>query len=144
MLVRKIEKADLPQLAVLYEQLMEAPTDLALLEENFSALQSEGRSVVLGAFEGDTLIGTAYVIICRDLVETCRPFAVVENVVVDEHFRGRGAGKALMQAAEAAAKQFGCTYMILVSGEKRITAHKLYASAGYNVPVRGFKKYLEE
>ena len=144
MLVRKVEKADLPQLAVLYEQLMDAPTDLPLLEENFSALQSEGRSVVLGAFEEEKLIGTVYVIICRDLVETCRPFAVIENVVVDEALRGRGAGRLLMQAAEDAAKDFGCTYMMLVSGEKRKAAHKLYESMGFDEPVRGFRKYLEE
>lgn len=144
MIVRKVEKADLPQLALLYEQLMEEPTDLALMEKTFSEVTADGRSVVLGAFVAEKLIGTVYVIVIRDLVTNCSPFAVVENVVVDEAFRGHGAGKALMQAAEEAAREFGCTYMMLVSGEKRSVAHKLYESAGYDVPVRGFKKYLED
>ena len=143
MIVRKIESAVLPQLAVLYEQLMEEPTDLVLMQKTFSRVMAEGRSVVLGAFIEEKLIGTVYVITIPDLVTNCSPFAVIENVVVDASFRGHGAGKALMQAAEDASREFGCTYMMLVSGEKRSVAHKLYESAGYDVPVRGFKKYLE-
>ena len=79
--IRPIEERDLSAFARLMGELMGgAPTDPVLLRENFAALQSNENSCVLGAFDdfGD-LLGSVYLIFCRDFVDDCRPFAVIEN-----------------------------------------------------------------
>lgn len=143
MIIRDVEAADLIALAVLYEQLMGAPCDMQKLPSVFAAVQRDENARLLGAFDAEgTMLGSIYVIFCRDLVEHCRPFAVVENVVVDARARGRGIAGALMARAEKLARERDCMYMMLVSGAHRKQAHGMYEHLGYDVPVRGFKKYL--
>ena len=144
--IRPIEERDLSAFARLMGELMGgAPTDSVLLRENFAALQSDESSCVLGAFDdsGD-LLGSVYLIFCRDFVDDCRPFAVIENVIVAKSARGTGCGGALMREAERLCRKRRCTYMMLVSSENRKTAHGMYEHLGFDVPVRGFKKYLDE
>ena len=52
-------------------------------------------------------------------------------LVVAEAFRGRGVGRTLVTAAEAAAELLGCREMEITSARDRAAAHSLYASAGY-------------
>jgi GNAT superfamily N-acetyltransferase len=53
-------------------------------------------------------------------------------LVVDETRRGRGVGRVLVTAAEAAAVQLGCREMEITSARDRAAAHSLYAGAGYD------------
>ena len=55
----------------------------------------------------------------------------LEDVVVDEHFRGRSIGRALVEAAIAAVKADGPAQLMLTSRPSRVAANALYASAGF-------------
>jgi GNAT superfamily N-acetyltransferase len=143
MMIRAVKQDDLAALCALYEQLMDAPCDMQRLPAVFEKVCRNDNACVFGAFDADgTLMGSVYVVVCEDLVEQCRPFAVVENVVVDEKVRGKGVAGALMTQAEVFARERNCMYMMLVSGAQRKQAHGMYEHLGYDVPVRGFKKYL--
>lgn len=71
-----------------------------------------------------------------------RPWAVVENVVIDEPWRGRGIGRALMDEIDVLTRSAGCYMVQLVSLDHRLDAHAFYASMGYASVSRGFRRYL--
>jgi len=58
---------------------------------------------------------------------------IIEDVVVDARLRGKGAGKALMQAAEQKAFKMGCENINLTSSPARVAANALYKKLGYEI-----------
>ncbi|MBY9081413.1 GNAT family N-acetyltransferase [Paenibacillus sp. HN-1] len=141
--IRDISKEDLPGLGRLYEELMGTSTDDVKLRTSFEAIERTGSYILLGAFEQNVLAGSLMGIVCQDLVGSCRPFMVIENVIVSESFRRRGIARALMLEIEQAAVRRDCSYIIVVSGGQRSEAHRLYEQLGYgDEQVRGFRKHI--
>jgi len=82
-------------------------------------------------------------IVCEELYGECRPFMVVEDVIVDQNHRRQGIGSLLMRELERRAIVRDCAYIIFVTEQDRTTAHAFYASLGYSPDkYRGFKKRL--
>jgi len=70
----------------------------------------------------------------------------IEDVVVDEAFRGRGLGKRLTLHAIEYAKNHGVELLSLTSNPARVAANKLYPETGFrlketNVYVMALKKH---
>lgn len=142
-IIKEIELESLHELGDLYQELMKEPSDLKKLEETFKVVKADNRYILLGAFVEGELLGSLMGIVCHDLVGDCKPFMVIENVVVSSRARRQGVGKKLMHAIEEAARERDCFYIILVSGEKRKEAHIFYESLGYrDEKVEGYRKYL--
>ncbi|OWR27192.1 GNAT family N-acetyltransferase [Saccharibacillus sp. O23] len=141
--IRKIRTGDLPQLAELYGELVEEKSGGPKMRETFARIEADDRYVLLGAFEGERLAGSAMAVFCYDPIGDCRPFMVVENVIVSERFRGKKAGRLLMEELERLAKERSCGYAILVSSGFRKEAHAFYESLGYTEDVRGFRRRLD-
>lgn len=59
--------------------------------------------------------------------------AWIEDVVVDEHMRGRGIGEALTRAALAKAKEMGVHTVDLTSRPSRESANRLYQRVGFQL-----------
>lgn len=57
--------------------------------------------------------------------------ANIDDVVVDEHYRGKGIGKSLMEKLMATAKKKGAAYIDLTSKPQRIAANELYKRLGF-------------
>ncbi|OME06859.1 GNAT family N-acetyltransferase [Paenibacillus sp. FSL E2-0202] len=141
--IKEIEMESLPELGNLYQELMNKPSDLNKLEEVFKVVKADNRYILLGAFVEGELLGSLMGIVCQDLVGDCKPFMVIENVVVSARARRQGVGKKLMNAIEQAARERDCYYIILVSGEQRKEAHVFYESLGYrDEKVEGYRKHL--
>ncbi|WP_346355252.1 GNAT family N-acetyltransferase [Azotosporobacter soli] len=140
--IRKIEERDLPQLAALYEELGARRNDPAKMKEEFFRLQSHEECVLLGGVVDGQLLGSIYGIFCRDLFGDCRPFLVLENMIVTASARRQGVARHLLTAMEEEARRRGCYYMMLLSRADRLGAHALYKACGYEDGVKGFKKYL--
>lgn len=141
--IKPIAAEHLPALAGLYEELMEEPARLDRLTAAFDAIERDPRYILLGAFAAGELAGSIMGIVCQDLVGECRPFMVIENVIVSSRHQRMGIGKTLMSFIETAARERGCSYIILVSGARRKAAHQMYAALGYrDEPVEGYRKYL--
>lgn len=134
---------DLESLAELYEELSGEKTDLFEMKVNFKLMESNPSYVVLTAKEDDIVVGSVMGIICLDLVRKCKPFMVIENVVVKSTSRGRGIGVKLMEEIEKIGRKRNCYYTMFVSGGHRKESHKFYEAVGYDLDfVQGFKKYL--
>ncbi|MNC17637.1 putative acetyltransferase [compost metagenome] len=141
--IKEIEADSLSALNELYSELTGTMADLNKLTKAFAAIKADSRYILLGAYVDGELLGSMMGIICQDLVGDCRPFMVVENVVVSARARRQGLGKQLMTAIEGIAHERDCYYIILVSGEKRKEAHVFYEKMGYrDEKVEGYRKHL--
>lgn len=141
--IEEIGIESLESLNTLYHELIGGPTDPVKLETAFRAIREDSRYVLLGAFVDGELLGSMMGIVCQDLVGDCRPFMVIENVVVSSRARRQGIGKKLMTALEDIAHERDCYYIIFVSGEKRKEAHVFYEKMGYKEErVEGYRKHL--
>lgn len=141
--IKQISGEMLPDLALLFQELSGNSTNISKMAENFEWMQQNPEYILLGAFSDQALVGSLMGIICRDLVGECKPFMVIENVIVSGECRGRGIGKELMLTIEKMARERECYYIFFVSGAKRKEAHRFYESLGYRLDeVQGFKKFI--
>lgn len=79
-------------------------------------------------FDGSRIIGTASVYIHHQFEKT---MGHVEEVVVDETYRGQGLGKKLMGELMRLAKKKGIKELDLTSRPVRVAANALYQKLGF-------------
>ena len=106
------------------------PSTVAQIERRFESLSRDPESAVLVAEDGDgRVVGWVHVVGQRYL-EMDR-YAEIGGLVVDAAARRKGAGKALVAAAEKWAAGRGYGTMRVRSNMKRIEARPFYEGAGY-------------
>jgi len=57
--------------------------------------------------------------------------AYLDDIIVDEHFRGRGIATVLFDKVIATAKEYNAEYILLTSNPKRVAGVKLYEKLGF-------------
>jgi GNAT superfamily N-acetyltransferase len=145
--VREAAIGDLDSLLGLYEQLtgpLDEPVPEPLpdpREATAKIIADPARSLLVAELDG-RLVGTVDVLIAPNLTHYAQPWALVENVVVADDARRRGAGRALMLRAIEIAREAGCYKVNLISGNERTGAHDFYRSLGLQAIGQGFKTYL--
>lgn len=105
-------------------------------------MRAEPGQRVLVAVEGDRLVGLATVIVRHVIVDDA-PFARLAALVVADDRRGRGFGRALVDAAEEYARDRGCSAIEVTSGDHRPDAHEFYRALGFEERPRRFVKRLD-
>jgi ribosomal protein S18 acetylase RimI-like enzyme len=141
--IRKLTPTDLPELAALYQELMDEPTDGAAMAATFEWMAANPDYLTLVAQLDGAVVGSLMGIVCRELVGRCRPFMVIENVIVAPDRRRIGVGRALMTEIEHLARERGCSIIEFCSSSHRKEAHRFYESLGYSLDVvQGFRKWL--
>ena len=139
-LIRQLEKRDLPQLADLYYQFWGDHSDVDEMEKQLDLTQAENTHVVLVCETDGVIIGSVMGVVCRELYGDCRPFMVVENMIVDQAHRRSGVGRQLLRELENAAKERNCTQLILVTEKDREDACAFYENYGFSKNTTGYKK----
>ena len=145
--VREARPDDVDALMALYEQLTgpldePVPDPLPDPREVLARIAADpARSLLVAELDGE-VIGTVDVLIAPNLTHYAQPWALVENVVVAEHARRHGAGRALMLRVFELAREAGCYKVNLMSGSERTAAHDFYRSLGFEAIGVGFKRYL--
>lgn len=140
----QIEGTDLKELAALSQELCDRETNMSCLKDTIAKMIDNPDYILIGVRDDrHQLIGSVMGIICMDIVGDCRPFLVLENLIVSEKARGLGIGKMLVKYIEERARERNCYYIMFTSLTKRKEAHRFYESIGYAKGVaEGFKKYL--
>ena len=138
--VRSARLDEVDQLARLFDQLGHPQTEDALCRalENMFA---DPRADVLVADHDGALVGAAtcfFVPVAHD----SRPWCRITTLVVDEAHRGHGIGQMLLEAAERAAQNAGCSRIEATSALHRTGAHRLYRRLGYGRTSAHFLKRL--
>lgn len=143
MIIRKMEERDLYDVAALYEILSGEKSNIESMVNQFALANSNKNYMLVVAEEQGKVAGTAMGIVCLNMMADFNSFLVIEAVIVGEEFRRKGIGKGILQYLEREAKSRGCSYLVLVSGEQREEAHRLYEYLGYGKDgVKGFRKLL--
>lgn len=146
--IRTAVEADIPRILELYRQLAINPVSTApgpIPEDYykaFNAMSALPGYHLLVVEEDSAIVGTAVLAILPGLSHNARPFAVVEYVVVDEKYRGRGIGRELMDYARGLAEKAGCYKIMLTSDNRREDAHEFYESIGFEASAHGFRLYF--
>ncbi len=136
--VRVATEADLPRVVELLTQLsLDAPREQAgpplpdSYREAFRRMQADQEQRLLVLEADGRIVGTLVLLIIPNLTHQGRPYATVENVVVDESERGGGRGRQLMEYAIDEAKRAGCYKIALTSHKSRTDAHRFYEDLGF-------------
>ena len=119
------------------------PPDPAMADEVIDTVLRDPCRTLLVATVDEQVVGTADLMVVPNLTHGGRPWAVLENVVVDAGWRQRGIGRALLDEVDAITKAAGCYMVQLLSLDHRRDAHAFYASLGYAPVARGFRHYRE-
>lgn len=144
MVVRKLALDDLEQLAALYEQFWGERSDLNKMRQRFLRLRHKHTHIFLCAIEEGRLVGATTGIVCYGLYGDCKPFLVVEDMIVDKDNRRRGVGHALMYDLELRARELDCVQILLVTETERADACAFYEAVGFHPDAnKGFKKKLQ-
>jgi GNAT superfamily N-acetyltransferase len=103
-------------------------------------LASEADSLVVAEVD-ESVVGLASLHESLAL-EYDEPAAKLSAIVVDADHRGRGVGKALVEALEAEARARKCALIFLTTNERRADAHAFYEAVGFEYTGRRFAKVL--
>lgn len=106
----------------------------------FKAIQSENQKLIVGTIKGQ-IVGFCSLTIKNNLWLAGK-LGHVDEIVVDESFRGQGIGKKLMERITEIAKENSCKRIELDSAFHRKNAHGFYKSIGYEVRAYLFSKTL--
>ncbi|GAB3840282.1 hypothetical protein GCM10027610_047640 [Dactylosporangium cerinum] len=94
-------------------------------------LRTEGLHLFVLDLDG-ALVATTYLNVIPNLSRSAAPYAVVENVVVEESLRGTGLGKQIMAGTLRAAWDVGCYKAMLMTGSRRPSTHAFYRACGFS------------
>jgi ribosomal protein S18 acetylase RimI-like enzyme len=142
--IKRMVKEDIPALALLYKQFWNEDSSTELMEKKFIELQENPNYIFLSAWDGNHLIGSVLGIICEELYGECKPFMLIEDLIVDHKYRRKGAGKSLMSEIENIAIENDCYQILLITHNDRTDAIAFYKSLGFNPDThKGFKKSLK-
>jgi len=142
--MRRAVADDAPHLERLYRQLVDNP-DICVLPGRIEALADDPATALFVCDVDGQVRGTVLVSLCRDVMFRHQPFAVVENLVLDESVRGQGIGALLLRHVEQFCAAHDCSKMMLLSSVTRVEAHRFFAGMGFRGDnKRGFVKYRRD
>ncbi len=148
--LRHAEPKDIPRILELYDELsitmsnVEAGKDPGA-EEYARVLDQIDRAPehqLLVVDDGTCVVGTLVLLIVPNLSHRASPWVLLENLMVDEGFRGKGLGRMLIDHAISKARDARCYKIVLMSDTRREDAHRFYRHMGFEASAYGFRMYL--
>ena len=134
-MIREISEQDARDMAELIRQL--SPSDVNITENMVSTLKTkisvmaELEHMKIFGYELDgKIVGSCTLGRVEGLSKECRPFAVIENVVVLDSIRNQGIGKQLVCHAIAQAEKWNCYKVILETGTQEEWKLRFYEKCG--------------
>lgn len=111
------------------------PTDTDISIESLSELINCGESELIIAWDKDEVVGALSLVVFT--IPTGKK-AFIEDVVVDESYRGHGLGEKMVRKAIDLAKEKNVKRIELSSRPSRIPANKLYQKMGFKIRETNF------
>jgi GNAT superfamily N-acetyltransferase len=134
-------QSDLDNLLALYSELRPNDPILAVKESEdaWNNLLNNPYVKIVVAEVSNVLASTCQLSICPTLTNNARPFGIIEHVITSSEYRRRGLSQKVIEKSLELAWEFNCYKVMLLSGEGRTEAHKLYEKIGFKSEVeRGF------
>ena len=133
-MVREAVKKDLDELLNLYLFLHEKniPKNSEYLENAWKTIIEDiNHHIVIKEINGK-IVSSCVCVIIPNLRRNIRPYALIENVVTNEGYRGKGYATECLNYAKEIAIKNNCYKMMLLTGTKSENTLAFYKSAGYN------------
>ncbi|MCA3283629.1 MAG: GNAT family N-acetyltransferase [Roseomonas sp.] len=139
--IRAAHAADLEGLLKLYQQLNPSDEEISpdLAASGLDAIKQIPSSAVMLGLLGAVLVASCTLIVIPNLTRGGKPYALIENVVTDARYRGRGYGTRLLHAAVQGAWSADCYKVMLLTGSKQPSTLRFYESAGFEQSKTGFQ-----
>jgi len=96
----------------------------------FQQKVAEARGIRFSLEHDGQEVARAYLYLLKNDLHT-EPFGLLEDVFVEEQFRGQGLGTQLLQEVIEAARRNQCYKIVATSRHTRPNVHKLYESFGF-------------
>ncbi len=109
-------------------QLRRNPSEPLGTEQDLNDIVTDKNVIFIAVQDGEKIIGMATAYLAQKFGKKT---GFVEDVVVDETYRGQGLGQKVMEVLIQQAKNAGASQLYLTSGPDRITAQKLYLRIGF-------------
>jgi predicted N-acetyltransferase YhbS len=138
--IRSPSPRDLPGLASLLGELG-YPASPSAVESRLKRMGAHAEVVVFVADRGGVAVGVATGH-RLDVIHHDTPVAMLSAMVVAATERGRGTGRALVDAVETWAISSGARRITVASGLAREGAHAFYERLGYELTARRYAKML--
>lgn len=101
----------------------------------------ESKAIKITMEQGGKTVGRAYLyLIYNDLHK--EPYGYLEDVFVEEEFRGKGIGGQLVKAVIKEAKACGCYKLVGTSRYSRSEVHEFYKKLGFEEYGKEFRMTL--
>ena len=133
-MLREAVKEDLKELLNLYLFLHEKniPENSEYLENTWKTIIEDiNHHIVVKEINGK-IVSSCVCVIIPNLTRNIRPYALIENVVTNEGYRGKGYATECLNYAKEIAIKNNCYKMMLLTGTKSENTLAFYKSAGYN------------
>ncbi len=127
--LREASQKDVFYLAELATQLGYPSTPEEMAKRLEKVLEHGYGAVFVAEGEDGSIVGWIHVYYCPTLIADEE--AEIGGLVVDERYRSRGIGTALLRKAEEWAKAKGCRTLIVRANIIRHQAHKFYERLGF-------------
>jgi N-acetylglutamate synthase-like GNAT family acetyltransferase len=138
--IRDARPEDAAALARLLDQLGYPAPPEAVAHRVQRLASSQADRLVVAEVAGE-VVGLASIHASVSL-EYDEPAAKLSAIVVDEAYRRRGIGQALIAVMEAEARTRGCGLIFLTTAERRADARAFYGRIGFEETGRRFAKWL--
>ena len=148
--IRPATEVDLPRIVALLAQLsLDSPREElgpplpAIYGQVLREILADSHQTLLVAEAEGHIVGTLSLVVVANLSYRGRPYAILENIVVDAAERGKGYGEALVTAAVGRARAAGCYRVRLTSNARRKSAHRFYERLGFEATHSGYVRSLD-
>ena len=145
-LVRKMQKADLPRIQQLLsdDELGQVRETLQKSRHNdylraFTAINADLNQYMAVLEKNDKIIGCLQISFIPGLSRRGAMRGQIESVRVAESFRGNGYGTLMMEWAIEKCREHGCSLVQLTSDKTRKDAQRFYHELGFVPSHEGFK-----
>ncbi|HDN9016236.1 GNAT family N-acetyltransferase [Aeromonas salmonicida] len=137
--IRTCNEQDVAGLLALYRELRPHDPQLVEAEAALASLLAQSHVRLIVAEVEGQLAATCQLGVIPTLTNGSRPFGIIEHVITAARFRRQGLSQKVLEQALAIAWQQDCYKVMLLSGEGRESAHRLYEKLGFKAGIeKGF------
>jgi len=143
--IREAKPDDARAVERLYRILVSGDHAICVTPERLVQIASDALNYLFVVDDMGEVCGTAFITLCLDPMYQSCPYAVIENIVIEETKRHRGYGKELMNHIEALCWDNRCSKIMFLSSIHRAAAHRFFASLGFcDNKKKAFVKYRSD
>ena len=128
--LKEVSEQAVADIGILLQQLRENSEEHKTSAEELSAIVADNNIVFIVAKDGARIIGMASLYMMNKLSKRT---GEVEDVVVDNAYRGQGLGEKLMQTVIDTARAEHLKTLHLTSRPERVAGNKLYQKLGFEL-----------